>query len=61
MVNKVRELQFLTNIVNSCTELNNMVVERTEEIKHEIKEFEDSIDYTKQILTDEEIKTNLSA
>ena len=61
MVNKVKELHFLTNIVKACTELNNMVVERTEEIKHEIKEFEDSIDYTKQILTDEEIKTNLSA
>jgi deoxyhypusine synthase len=61
MVDRVKELNFLTNVVKACTELNNMVVERAEEIKGEIKEFEDSMDYTQQILTDEEMKTNLSA
>tara|TARA_R100001530_G_scaffold449_1_gene693 strand:- start:707 stop:913 length:207 start_codon:yes stop_codon:yes gene_type:complete len=60
MVDRVKELNFLTNVVRACTKLNNMVVERAEEIKGEIKEFEDSIDYTKQIITEEEIEKQYS-
>lgn len=60
MVDRLKELQFLQKVVKHCTELNEMVVERSNEISQEIKEFEDSIDYTKQILTDEEIGNNIS-
>ena len=60
MVDRLKELQFLQKVVKHCTELNKMVVERSNEISQEIKEFEDSIDYTKQILTDEEIGNNIS-
>tara|TARA_R110002074_G_C12156668_1_gene630773 strand:- start:420 stop:626 length:207 start_codon:yes stop_codon:yes gene_type:complete len=55
MVDRLKELQFLTNVIKACTKLNDMVIERTEEIKREIKEFEDSMNYTKQIFTEEEI------
>ena len=55
MVDRLKELQFLTNVVKACNKLNDMVVERTEEIKREVKEFEDSMNYTKQIFTEEEI------
>ena len=55
MVDRLKELQFLTNVIKGCTKLNDMVIERTEEIKREIKEFEDSMNYTKQIFTEEEI------
>tara|TARA_R110002020_G_scaffold13659_8_gene48963 strand:- start:3448 stop:3654 length:207 start_codon:yes stop_codon:yes gene_type:complete len=55
MVDRLKELQFLTNVIEGCTKLNDMVIERTEEIKREIKEFEDSMNYTKQIFTEEEI------
>ena len=60
MVDRLKELQFLTNVVKACTKLNNMVVERTEEIKLEIKEFEDSMNYTKQMITEEEIDKQYS-
>ena len=60
MVDRLKELQFLQKVVKHCTQLNGMVVERSNEISQEIKEFEDSIDYTKQILTDEEIGNNIS-
>lgn len=56
MVDRLKELQFLKKVVKHCSELNDMVVERSDEISKEIKEFEDSMDYTQQILTDEEIK-----
>ena len=46
MVDRLKELQFLQKVVKHCTELNEMVVERSNEISQEIKEFEDSIDYT---------------
>ena len=55
MVDRLKELQFLTNVIKACTKLNDMVIERTEEIKREVKEFEDSMNYTKQIFTEEEI------
>ena len=55
MVDRLKELQFLTNVIKACTKLNDMVIERTEEIKRELKEFEDSMNYTKQIFTEEEI------
>ena len=55
MVDRLKELQFLTNVIEGCTKLNDMVIERTEEIKREVKEFEDSMNYTKQIFTEEEI------
>ena len=60
MVDRLKELEFLKEVVKHCTELNEMVVKRSNEISKEIKEFEDSIDYTKQILTDEEIENNYS-
>ena len=55
MVDRLKELQFLKKVVKHCSELNDMVVKRSNEISQEIKEFEDSIDYTKQIFTEEEI------
>ena len=55
MVDRLKELEFLKKVVKHCSELNDMVVERSNEISQEIKEFEDSIDYTKQIFTEEEI------
>ena len=60
MVDRLKELQFLQKVVKHCTELNEKVIERSNEISQEIKEFEDSIHYTKQILTDEEIGNNIS-
>ena len=56
MVDRLKELQFLKKVVKHCSELNDMVVERSDEISQEIKEFEDSIDYTKQMITEEEIE-----
>jgi|TARA_R100000742_G_C4173936_1_gene11289 hypothetical protein len=56
MVDRLKELKFLGRVIEHCSKLNDMVIERSDEIRKEIKEFEDSMDYTQQILTDEEIK-----
>ena len=70
MVDRVKELEFLIKIVKCCKDLNemavgitnkldelsNVTIERHTKISQEIKEFEDSIDYTKQMITEEEIE-----
>tara|TARA_R110000824_G_scaffold82802_2_gene207604 strand:+ start:7327 stop:7533 length:207 start_codon:yes stop_codon:yes gene_type:complete len=55
MVDRLKELKFLKRVIKHCSKLNDMVVERSNEIRQEIKEFEDSMNYTKQIITEEEI------